>query len=355
MDGEMAGMVPADQDPIFFRLPQAWFSWLLSEWLDIKSVATLDTAMTNHQHRSHFLQFLRDMKSKYLEANTNYCHGRNLVYLSRRQIHVKEINYRVSGRTLCSDTISNLCFPSLEIFSSIDIDNAGVLAIVRNSPGLKSISVSEGSPFHLRSDREMLLTEAALHAIAQHCPLLERMSIGRNCKRPFTTTDTLINLFRSCPELKSFGLEHDALHRFDDSDLAQLQEFSPPFTHFDFIFGPRVTTNAIADFAASCTKLKFFRLQKWNRCDKVLAKVAESCHALETLQFWNSFSQSQGRASDALRALARNCPSLKTIELYHCEYLNDTTLELLGKIASLEELLIQVNDPFSYSSLMSNL
>ena len=162
--------------PSFFLPPQAWFNLLLSEWLDIRSVATLDSAMTTHKYRSQFLQFLRDMRSKSVAANKSYDRHRvpYLVYLSRRQIHVKEIYFLEMGG-LCNCVVNALCFPSLEKFLSRDIDDAGVLAIVRNSPLLKEIVLDGG-----RSNRELLLTDVALHAIAQHCPLLEEIIIGRN-------------------------------------------------------------------------------------------------------------------------------------------------------------------------------
>ena len=337
-------------DPLFFRLPQALFNMLLSEWLDIESVATLDTAMTNHKHRSHFLQCLTEMVSKSVADNaTRGGWVLYLLYLSRRRIRVKEISFFEMGR-MCRHVVNALRFPSLEVFLSRDIDDAGVLAIVKNSPALKSINLDGG-----RSRKDLFLTDATLHAIAQHCPLLERLMMGR-CppgSHPFITSDALVNLFQSCPKLKSVELDQFVLHGFNDADFVRMQKFGKLFTHFDFHFNTSVTARTIADFAATCPNVTFATSGQWKECDEVLIKVAESMPLLNNLHLCYDFSQSQNRASEALSALARNCPSLESITLYYCEYFNDTTLELLGKIDSLKTLFVQVNDPPSLISIIS--
>ena len=50
--------------PLLFRLDPAWFVHLLSEWLDMKSLGMLDTAVYSREFRPQFLNSLRSMRSK---------------------------------------------------------------------------------------------------------------------------------------------------------------------------------------------------------------------------------------------------------------------------------------------------
>ena len=223
-------------DPFFSRLPTEWIISFLSEWLDIKDVAILDTAMTTHSQRPAFLQILKGMRSTSIRRKYDCDSFPMLCWLSIRGIYVEDIALETDDRSyhkgqrgyLAMDQLQILNLTSLRKLEIDRVDDLGIFYAVRNSPRLQSITLDCYNSF----EHTMVLTDLGFHHIGSLCPALEHFSLfEREFKQ---TADALCVFFRESQSLKTVKLTGDVLRNFSAFDIECLRPFGHLFEELSF-------------------------------------------------------------------------------------------------------------------------
>ena len=220
--------------PFFSKLPKEWIISFFSEWLDIKDVAILDTAMTMHSQRPAFLQILNEMRSTSISCKYDFDSFPMLCWLSIRGIYVEDIELETYSRRrqglhsdrLKMDQLKVLNLTSLRKLVINNVDDLGIFYAVRHSPRLQSLVISGYKP----SEHSMVQTDHGLHRIEGLCRALEYFSllgIG-------STADALCVFFRGSPSLKSIKLTGGVFMNFSAFDIECLRPFGHLFEALTF-------------------------------------------------------------------------------------------------------------------------
>ena len=220
------------------NLPSEWIVTLLSEWLDIRDVAHIDTAMTMHSQRAAFLQILRQMRSTSIIRKYNFESFPTLCWLSSRQIYLEDIEletYRYSGGhkdRINSDQLKVLKLISLKKLVLTCVDDLGIFYSIRNSPLLQSIDIDNDNT----SQEKIVLTDLGLHCLGSLCPALESFSLATYHlgQGSMFTAEVMSVFFRGCRSLKTVKLTAGALKNFSAFDIESLRPFGHLFEALTF-------------------------------------------------------------------------------------------------------------------------
>ena len=263
--------------PFLFRLPKAWLTAFISDWLPIQEIANLDTAITNHEHRDHFLSCLRQLNPEIHWS----VHNLSLQWLSLRQFSVFSIEFNCDVTKIQS--FSNLYLPlliSLEVdFQEGDgtIDEA-ILYLLRTCPEIQSIKLQTSSA----------ITDVGVRHIADCCPLLQDFHF---CPWVGVSVDisTLVYLFRHCPLLESVDLIQAVLEDYSGSDLRQLKEFGHVIESISVYNDPDVNINAkdIIELLLLCPKLTELDYTSTRTVDDslMLQRLGEICPSITKFNY----------------------------------------------------------------------
>jgi Leucine Rich repeat len=138
--------MPRIRAPILLTGPS--FLYLLSDgfflslWLDVRSLATLDVAVSSHGLRLCWMMLLKRLRSPAVDS---WGHGlSSLMWLSRRGIRASRVQIkidtsRVEGRDVLLLETSNVV--DLGLRGCCNIRDRCVMDIVRRCPKLKSIDL----------------------------------------------------------------------------------------------------------------------------------------------------------------------------------------------------------------------
>ena len=222
--------------PFFSTLPTGWIISFLSEWLDIKDVAKLDTAMTMHSQRPAFLQILTEMRSTSISRKYDFDSFPMLCWLSIRGIYVEDIElgtYSSRWQGFHSDRLKMnqlkiLNLTSLRKIEINHVDDLGIFYAIRNSPRLQSLVISDYKP----SEDSMVQTDHGLHRVGSLCPALEHFSLdGRGLRQ---TGYALCMFFRESQLLKTVKLTGGVFENFSAFDIECLRPFGHLFEALTF-------------------------------------------------------------------------------------------------------------------------
>ena len=225
-------------DPFFSKLPTEWIISFLSEWLDIKDVAKLDTAMTMHSQRPAFLQILNEMRSTSISRKYDFDSFPMLSWLSIRGIYVEDIELVTYGRwrqgelrnRLEMDQLKMLNLISLRKLELNSVDDLGIFYAIRHSPRLQSLAINGYKP----SEHSMVQTDHGFHRIGSLCPALQHFSLTRNGP----TADVFCVFLRGSPSLKTVrltgGFSGDVFKNFSAFDIECLRPFGHLFKALTF-------------------------------------------------------------------------------------------------------------------------
>ena len=266
--------------PFIFRLPKAWLIAFISDWLPNQELAILDTAVTNHEYREHFLSCLRQLNpEKHWSVN-----NLSLQWISLRQVSVHSIEFNCDVTK--TQAISNLYLPllvSLEVdFQKGDenVDQA-ILYLVRNSPEIQSVKLQSKSE----------ITDAGVRHIADFCPLLKDFSFCPCDTAASVTILSLLYLFRSCSLLENVSFTRGILDKYSGADLHQLKEFAHLFDSLSLLNAPDedriINYKDIISLLALCSKLTELDYGSAGSLDdsKILQRLGEMCPMIEKFTY----------------------------------------------------------------------
>ena len=313
--------------PMFFRFPEGVMMNLLSQWLDIRDVGRLDTAMTMHSLRPTFLKHLQRMRRSKNEGNyliegegTGLTSFKFLVWLSNRRIYVENISvWSLGSASITEDVKKGL--PFLRGLSvSGPNSESDIITLVKTSPALKSISL-----YYIK-------VQEVLRQIADQCPLLEDLTLWCSF-----SMDDFLYLLNKCSELRNITLKYDPFKEWAGDNWKRLH----PYGHL--IQNIQIHANgphhpAFADFIGACPCLKTLHYCDIPETSKgeILLRAAQTCPLLEFLSF-------DTHSSVALVALVQNCKKLRHVSVTG-ESLSTSDLANLNQLENLECLSLDQSD-----------
>ena len=311
--------------PMFFRLPEDFIIDFLSQWMDIRDLGRLDTAMTMHSLRPTFLQDLQRVRSTTVDRHVIIGQGTGLtsfkflVWLSNRRIYVENI----SLRPLSPASITEEKLPFLrQLHSTVSdsVSESDAVALVKSSPALQTISLYTSTR-----------VQEVLRQIADHCPLLEELMLIYSF-----SMDDLHYLLDKCSALRNITLHH-IKEWPDDNCWERLQPYGHLFQRIE-IHENAPNYPAFADFIGACPHLKLLAY-----CDipetsegEILLRAAQTCPLLESLSF-------DTHSSAALVALGRNCKKLRFVRVTGAS-LSTSDLANLNQLENLKCLILDEID-----------
>ena len=205
--------------------------------------------------------------------------------------------------------------PKLELLDvsflrSNGISDDGVIALAQKCTALKTLRLCA-----------IPVTDAALLAVAEHCPELRVLSVG-GC---YHISDTgVIALVQRCAALKSLDLENTRITDDAVSAAAKncpyLEELHLGALECDFKWD--VTDNALRTIAKYLPKLQALHLDdRSGVSDAGVIELVRSCTALKTLDVSDTLI-----TDAAVLAIAKHCPIIEDLNLYHNSSGNGTVL-----------------------------
>ena len=203
------------------------------------------------------------------------------------------------------DHISDVSF-----LRSNGISDDGVIALAQKCTALKTLRLCA-----------IPVTDAALLAVAEHCPELRVLSVG-GC---YHISDTgVIALVQRCAALKSLDLENTRITDDAVSAAAKncpyLEELHLGALECDFKWD--VTDNALRTIAKYLPKLQALHLDdRSGVSDAGVIELVRSCTALKTLDVSDTLI-----TDAAVLAIAKHCPIIEDLNLYHNSSGNGTVL-----------------------------
>lgn len=323
--------------PFFFRLPKAWLAAFISDWLSIKEMAHFDTAVTNHEHRDHFLACLQHSNPEKLWSVDNL----SLQWLSFRRVAMISIDFKCDVTKIQS--LSNLYLPltvSLEVDFHLEgeenIDQA-IYYLIRSSPEIQSI--------RLQTNPE--ITDAGLLHIANGCPLLKDLFLcpWESCD---ITITALMYLLRRCTLLEAVGLTQAALSDYSGADLQQLKEFGHLFDSITLYYEPftndeSIEAKDVVDFLVYCSNVREFDYTSSHANDDatVLRRLGEICPLMEMFSFNKVAGEGVIPISTYVHTF-RRCVHLKEINLFGdvMQHFTDNDFKCLEEFGHLISTLI---------------
>ena len=345
---------------LLFHVPQSLLVGLLSEWLDLRSLGRLDTAVSSKIYRPLFLNSLHIMRSETVE-NIERCEwstcstlgewsGLWWRWLSIRRIYVESVSLsdRNQINTIWSTAIDNdelLVLPSLRKvqFSSCSDDDLAYL--VRASPDIQSLNFEtsimrflpqEGLLSKILSNRrnDPYVSDIGLQIIAQayqHSLLFlsyERMvwcgygpasELSEDCVDYFVRSgNALVSLCHQCSRLQEIKLSGDALRTIDLNELC-------PFGHL-------------------FRELKFEGKDDayLRPSDQVISNLLQKCANLTKLTYSGSNPNESADPRLVLTTLHQSCPLLEELDLssIHADTLETTLPRLCQNLVYVRKLVL---------------
>ena len=205
-----------------FLLNNDLFKLLLSDWVDFRSMGTLDTAITNRSTRITWLNSLPSLSGGDFDS---WMHGHlSMRWLIARGIRTSSIqinsNYSDSITHLTLDGIDAARLVHVDLDSCTSITDAAVLVLGLQCPLLQSIDLGFCDS----------VSDVGILAVGQGCPLLQRINLYA-CD---SVTDTGISaLGRGCPLLQSIDLY--SCVRITDAGISALGH-GCPLLHSIYIY-----------------------------------------------------------------------------------------------------------------------
>ena len=262
---------------------------------------------------------------------------------------------------------------SLHLTGNLSYTNSSIANIVRNNPGMRSISLtlhanarydvrvfrcvagycdnlkylkiqaSHSALTDIPSDTTGLLTKLPtdedLVPLIRTCPLLETLDVDGSSK---LTERILIELSSHCPKLTSVklgGYHTDAAHmlitdegiaalaagcpkldtlkvgacmELTDQGIFSLAQHCKSLTHFSLESNDKITDVGMGALFESCTQLTTFEVTKLsNLTDEGMLALPLNCHKLSELRL-----HTIGVTDAFLQALAKGCPKLTKLKLH---------------------------------------
>ncbi|KAL9242442.1 hypothetical protein vseg_016436 [Gypsophila vaccaria] len=245
------------------------------------------------------------------------------------------------------------------------VTNAGLSAIARGCPSLRSLSIWNVST----------ISDEGLMEIANECHMLEKLDL---CHCPSITNKGLMAIAEGCPNLVALSIE--SCPNIGNDGLQAIAQGCPKVESISIKDCPFVGDQAVASLLSSVAALSKVKLQSLNISDFSLAVIGHYGKSVSNLTlsnlrnvtekgFWVmgnaqglkalvslSIASCLGVTGLSLEAIGKGCAILKQISLRNCSLLLDDGLSAFSKSAlSLESMHLEHCNAITLSGLISTL
>ena len=365
------------ENSVLFSLPTEIVHNILSGWIDLSSVAKLDTAVCQHSFRALYLALLSsdqfyvpslcEMRSHISDPNTKrlrwllarnvkvrqieFAHGRQInvisSYLKKFGEYVQGVKHSMESHPMCwsvgpfgedMDSQGRIVATFCKNLSSYYCSDMGVcdenfVRVLSSNPGLQELriegnyiapgNVSSTTQVKLPNLRQLVIYtkygfNEVLTALARVAPNLEKLQIACHpCKCSELPRGLIVEVGRQCPKLRSFSSRELDLGP-NDVDLTPFLQTCPNVVNLDLRWHDQLTDDMLIA-AFSCLK----ELRAINLCfctkltDRALSFFAERfAHTLQVLHLGENDGMTQG----AIEMLKSKCTQLRTCHyMYRCK------------------------------------
>ena len=286
---------------------------ILLEWLDIRSLGKLDTAVTNRKERRGWLQSLAATKMS-VAVDSWHFDDPALLWIIRRQISPRVLRISSGYRRLSDDiNLSELLSIILVSiypggYSDIKDDDLGFL---RGCPKLNVICL----------DRCSLISDDGICHIASACPQLHSVFLDSTD----ITDSSLRNLGEKCHYLRVIHVSHT---RVTDTGLCAISQTCPQLRYISLKGCSMITSEGICALCIGCTLLEDVSLDGLDKIsDAAMLSIGQNCPNLHAI----SLNGCRGIKYDGITAIAAGCPQLLSVSLDECCWISDSCIYALQR------------------------
>ncbi len=341
-----------------------WYD-IFTEWVKIKDVCRLDSALCHKGRRPAFLQLIslkvllfNREEINVLEMNQeSFTHSElgeaSLKWILKRGIHLASLrlpDHRLNATDQQSirDAVASLVldgrFDKLEMISlraCSYIKDADLAAIFLKCYGsvkiidIRACGLIESSAAHIKRCTKLEAfaangneSAADMAEIFQSCPRLRKVVLGSRL-----TDEVVLSVAAHCPLLEH--LDFGYCSAVSDSAIRRVAE-SCPLLQWIKLMNSAITDATVQSFCNHCPLLKRVYLAACDRLtDAAVLAVAERLPGLTHI----TLSSNGAITSSAVETLASRCRELEYINLSYCHNISNATLAKIAEYCSrLEEL-----------------
>jgi Leucine Rich repeat len=285
----------------------------LSLWLDVRSLSTLDVAISCHRQRPCWMTLLRRLRSPAID---DWGHSlSSLMWLSKRGISASRVQMKIdTSRVRVCDILllETSRLVALDLRSCCNITDECVMDVIKRFPKLRSIDVGNCR----------LVTDAGVSALGHRHGQLPSIYLS-DCLR---LTDAGISaLATGCCQLQS--IEFSCCINVTDAGISALAAGCGQLHRIDLSGCKRVTDAGISALAAGCGQLQSVNLES---CDEVtdagVFSLGAGCSKLQSINL-----ESCTKVTDAgIFSLGAGCGKLQRIDLTDCRLMTDAGISALA-------------------------
>ena len=316
---------------------------LIWSFLDLRSLAIFDMAITNKAQRSMWIESLRSITGKILD---DWRHGiSSLRWLAARNLKPQRINtvhldYNQQEPSEIADAILlHLAEGCSHILNSLRlsgaIEDAGLCTIIPRCPQLQSLEListeklSDNCLIALAQECRhvssitlsycKLISDIGLSALSQRCTQLKYIDLQGDTE---ITDIGISQIAHGCPILE--GLSMTSCHLVSDAGLAAIGQKSCQLLTLKLTDIRNVTDSGVSAIANGCSKLQHITIFHCRRVVEMgFIALAQGCPDLHTIKFDNI-------SLAGAAAVGYGFPKLKEIIIRDTEAMTDSFLSAVG-------------------------
>ena len=311
----------------------------LSLWLDVRSLATLDVAVSSHGVRLIWMTLLQRLRSPAVDG---WGHSlSSLMWLSRRGIRASRVQMKIdTSRVHGSDILlldtSNIV--ALSLRGCCNIRDLCVMDVVSRCPKLKSIdlwgcrAVTDAGISALGVGCSQLrdinlshcgkVSDAGVSALGAGCGKLQSIDLS-NCDQ---VTDVGVSaLGAGCGQLRSIDLR--GCNKVTDAGVSALGAGCGQLWSISLSCCVQVTDAGVSALGAGCGQLQSINLSSCNEVtDAGVSALGAGCGKLQSIDL-----RGCDKVTDAgVSAVGAGCGQLQSISLSCCVQVTDAGVSALG-------------------------
>jgi hypothetical protein len=244
-----------------FTLPEGILMDILTRWIHIKDLVTLDSAILNKRMRYFFLFMLRKKEAIFnINKKLKTCRT-HLIWLSSRGIAINHLNLTFQDRRI---------IPNFQL-------------IIQNcSNNLESINLSSCAT---------AIFDSSLSIIAKYCKNIKSINLS-GCKH--ITDKGLIELLQASKNLEELDLNECT--KITESSITEIGYNCPNLRSFRFhsVANGELKTSSLISVAANCHSLTHWNLSGVGDNDGELEGVlliVKRCKGLQTLRIPTTYNE----------------------------------------------------------------
>lgn len=277
------------------------------QFLSIKGLVQLDSAVTSTQFRDYLLSVIFRISVQTIGVRINYQIAQ---WLSRRQVALNIVHFdpQITDNTLClmgykQGRVREICFETCDRISA-----RALSTFLSNMKGT----------FSLNFDSCNQISPCLVEAVCLKCPDVRHVSLAN---LGFLGNDSILKLSLLCEQLVSIDLTMHS--QLTDSVVCQLVAGCPLLEVINLHGCISVSDAAIIAIAKGCPGLKRLVLSYCTRITNAsLVAVACNCPGLVSLEI----VRCRAISDPGLTALARGCPLLESLNANQCMRITDASM-----------------------------